>query len=125
LIQPNYFSSNVDLDKHINGIEIIRKISKTSPLSEFIIKEHLPGSALTKKQDLIDFIKDTSTTVYHPTGTCRIGDDNKGVVDDKLRVIGIKNLRVCDASIFPESITGNPVASCYLAGMVLVNDIIS
>ena len=57
--------------------------------------------------------------------TCKIGKEGDGVVDGKLRVWGIKNLRVCDASVFPESLTGNIAASCYLAGMVLVKDILS
>lgn len=124
-IYPNYFSDSSDIEKHLRAIEIIRKIVKTNPLSEEILREHLPGSNIINKQDLIDYVKDVSSTVYHPTGTCRLGNDEDGVVDKNLKVKGVHNLRVCDASIFPESITGNLTASCYLAGMVLVKDILN
>ena len=125
IIQPNYFENSLDLEKQIKGIEIIRRITQTSPFSELIEKEVIPGRTLISRNDLIGFIKDFTTTIYHPTGTCKIGKEGDGVVDEQLRVWGIKNLRVCDASVFPESVTGNLVASCYLAGMVLVKDILS
>ena len=125
VIQPNYFKNSLDLEKQIKGIEIIRRITQTSPFSELIEKEVIPGRIIISRNDLIGFIKDFTTTIYHPTGTCKIGKEGDGVVDEQLRVWGIKNLRVCDASVFPESITGNLVASCYLAGMVLVKDILS
>ena len=125
IIQPNYFSNYTDIENHLKGIEIIRKISRTSPFSEMIEREHLPGRALNSKRDLVDFIKDTSSTIFHPSGTCRIGNEDIGVVDGNLRVRGVKNLRVCDASVFPKSLTGNLAASCYLAGMVLTKDILS
>ena len=124
-IQPNYLSNSNDISKLLKGIRLIRKIAKTKPISEIIIEEVTPGRFLNNDKDLIDFIKDTAETIYHPTGTCRIGTDETGVVDGNLKVIGIKNLRVCDASVFPNSMTGNIVASCYLAGMVLVKDILS
>ena len=54
-----------------------------------------------KEQLIIDFIKDTSETIYHPSGTCKLGKINEGVVDHDFKVHGIKNLRVCDASILP------------------------
>jgi len=123
-IQPNYFSHADDIEKHLKAIEIIRKVSKTNPISEQITREHLPGHNITKRQDLIDYVKNFSGTIYHPSGTCRLGDDNTGVVDGNLKVRGVQNLRICDASIFPESITGNLAASCYVAGMVLVKDIL-
>ena len=125
IIQPNYLENTVDLEKLLRGIKLVRKIVQTDPLSELIEKEVIPGRSIISRNDLIDFIKDTSTTIYHHTGTCRIGKEDDGVVDERLRVWGIKNLRVCDASVFPESVTGNIVASCYLAGMVLVKDILS
>jgi len=124
-IQPNYFSNSNDINKFLKGIRLIRKIAKTKPISEIIIEEVVPGRFLNNDKDLIDFIKDTAETIYHPTGTCRIGTDETGVVDGNLKVIGIKNLRVCDASVFPNSMSGNMVAPCYLAGMVLVKDILS
>jgi len=124
-IQANYFENEDDLQKHVDGIEIIRKISKTNPFSELIKKEHLPGPLVMKKNDIIDYIKNTSTTIYHPTGTCRIGNEKEGVIDGKMKVFGVKNLRVCDASIFPESLSGNPAASCYLVGKILAEDILS
>ena len=125
VIQPNYLENANDLEKLLKGIKLIRKIAQTDPFSKLIEKEVIPGRSTISRNDLINFIKDASTTIYHPTGTCKIGKEGDGVVDERLRVWGIKNLRVCDASVFPESLTGNIVASCYLAGMVLVKDILS
>ena len=118
-IQPNYFEKNTDLEKHLNGIKLIRDIIKTRPLSDLIIKEIIPGENVSSKDELIDFIKDTSETIYHPSGTCKLGKVNEGVVDHNFRVHGIENLRVCDASILPNSISGNLGATCYLLGLIL------
>ena len=101
IIQPNYLENTVDLEKLLRGIKLVRKIVQTDPLSELIEKEVIPGRSIISRNDLIDFIKDTSTTIYHHTGACRIGKEDDGVVDERLRVWGIKNLRVCDASVFP------------------------
>ena len=118
-IQPNYFEKKNDLEKHLNGIKLIRDIIKTRPLSDLIIKEIIPGEKVSSKEELIDFIKDTSETIYHPSGTCKLGKINEGVVDHNFRVHGIENLRVCDASILPNSISGNLGATCYLLGLIL------
>ena len=123
-IYPNYFDNIQDLDKHIKGIELIRKIAKTKPLSDIIIKEKIPGKSISTRDEIIDFIKDSSTTIYHPTGTCMLGSNDEGVVDKYFRLVGFKNIRVCDASVLPKSINGNPVATCYLLGYML-NDILS
>ena len=119
IIQPNYFEKLTDLEKHLSGIELIRNISKTKPLSDMIIKEIIPGEKISSKEELIDFIKDTSETIYHPSGTCKLGKINEGVVDHDFKVHGIKNLRICDASILPNSISGNLGATCYLLGLIL------
>jgi choline dehydrogenase len=123
LIYPNYFDHPEDLNKHIKGIKFIRKIANTKPLSDIILNEKIPGKSINSEDEIIDFIKDTSSTIYHPTGTCRLGNNDDGVVDKKFNLVGVKNVRVCDASVLPKSINGNPMATCYLLGYML-NDLI-
>ena len=124
LIYPNYFNNYEDINKHLKGIKLIRKIANTKPLSNIIIKEKIPGNFINTDNELINFIKDYSTTIFHSTGTCALGNNDEGVVDKNFRLIGFKNIRVCDASVLPRSVNGNPVATCYLLGYML-NDLLN
>jgi choline dehydrogenase-like flavoprotein len=69
--------------------------------------EIVPGAALQTDQELGDWIKRTVTTMWHPVGTCRMGQDARAVVDAQLRVNGVRGLRVIDASIMPNIVSGN------------------
>ena len=83
-----------------------------------IKSEHSPGPEVKDEdyQNLLNWARETSTTIYHPTGTCKMGQDAMAVVDHKLNVRGIKNLRVVDCSIMPQIISGNTNGPAIMIG---------
>ena len=117
-IHPNYLSTDLDCKTIVKGIQIARKISQTNPLKSHITEEHAPGPgvALDDEQATLDWARQTSVTIYHPTGTCKMGIDDQAVVDPRLRVKGIERLRVADASIMPQIVSGNTNAPCIMIG---------
>jgi choline dehydrogenase len=78
--------------------------------------ELAPGLDLQDDKALLDWVKETAETAYHPIGTCKMGDDPRAVVDDQLRVHGIQGLRVADASIMPTLTSGNTNAPSIMIG---------
>ena len=76
----------------------------------------MPGVAVDYEQATLDWARQTSVTIYHPTGTCKMGNDDRAVVDPRLRVRGIDGLRVADASIMPQIVSGNTNAPCIMIG---------
>jgi choline dehydrogenase len=116
-IHPNYLATKTDCDTLVAGIRIARKIAQTAPLNSMITEEYSPGSRVGDNyNELLDWARNTSTTIYHPTGTCKMGNDTMAVVDQRLRVHGIANLRVADASIMPVITSGNTNAPCIMIG---------
>lgn len=79
-------------------------------------KELAPGASLTTNDELLDWVCRTAVTAYHPVGTCKMGQDNNAVVDERLRVHGIEGLRVADGSIMPTLVSGNTNAACIMIG---------
>ena len=98
-----------DFDKEtlINGVKLVRKIYSSKPLSDFCEEETIPGKQISTDDQIIDYARKFGSTVYHPIGTCRMGNDPNSVVDLDLKVRGIKNLRVIDASIMPSMLSAN------------------
>jgi choline dehydrogenase len=115
-IYANYLDETKDMESMIEGVQKIREIFKTSPMQELGAKELQPGSQCIKKTDIEEFIRNESLSVYHPIGTCKMGKGEECVVDDELKIKGIKGLRVADASIFPSIISGNTNATCNVIG---------
>jgi choline dehydrogenase len=76
-------------------------------MKPYVVNEVYPGSDKTSDEDLLEFCRSTGSTVYHPTSTCRMGNDPLAVVDQRLRVRGIEGLRVIDASVMPDLMSGN------------------
>ena len=109
LIYPNYLSTKNDCQTLVKGIKIARKISMSDPLKSLINEEHAPGNYVKSSDDaaILQWARETSVTIYHPTGTCKMGVDSLAVVDYRLRVHGIQNLRIVDASIMPRITSGN------------------
>lgn len=106
-IQPNYLSTELDLRTAVNGLKVARKIASAPSLAPHIIDEYVPGYTYETDQQLEEAVRKHSQTIYHPAGTCKMGNDSSAVVDDQLRVRGLASLRVVDASVMPEIVSGN------------------
>ncbi len=106
-IDPRYFSDPADLEHLVTGMKLGREIAATAPLSGVVGREVTPGPAVATDDQLRAHIRATANTIFHPTGTCKMGTDPLAVVDPQLRVHGLQGLRVVDASILPEIIGGN------------------
>ena len=107
-IQPNYLSTQIDIDEALAGARLLRRLAATAPLSDIITGEIAPGVEVTSDEDLLADFRARADTVYHPVGTCGMGPDPAtSVVDARLRVHGTQGLRVIDASIFPTLTSGN------------------
>lgn len=117
-IVPNYLATESDRQKAVEGVRISRKIARQEPLASEISEEFRPPAELDMDNDeaVLGWIRSNSTTVYHPTGSCKMGSDKMAVVDDQLRVHGIEKLRVADCSIMPEIVSGNTNAGAIMIG---------
>ncbi|MCP4937413.1 MAG: FAD-dependent oxidoreductase [bacterium] len=117
LIHPNYLATKTDCDTIVDGIRIARRITTFEPLKSLITTEHSPGSGIDDDYEaILEWARNTSTTIYHPTGTCKMGSDPMAVVDHRLRVHGISGLRVADTSIMPTIVSGNTNAPAIMIG---------
>ena len=116
-IVANAYSTDEDISEMLDAVKFLRRIAAQKPLAEMIAEELRPGPACVTDDELIADIRQRSGTVYHPSCTCRMGPDAKtSVVDPHLRVHGLQNLRVCDASVFPSLIAGNTNAPAMMVG---------
>jgi choline dehydrogenase len=106
-IRPNYLATEDDQRVAVDGLRFTRRIMAAAPLARFAPEELKPGPAIESDAALLDAARALGTTIFHPVGTCRMGSDPLAVVDDRLRVRGIRGLRVIDASIMPTITSGN------------------
>ena len=106
-IIPNYLSTESDREVAVESIKVARKIAQANSIKEHILDEFVPGGSFSSDEELLEAARNHSQSIYHPVGTCKMGHDKESVVDDQLRVHGVKNLRVVDASIMPELVSGN------------------
>ncbi|HEX5078920.1 MAG TPA: GMC family oxidoreductase N-terminal domain-containing protein, partial [Geminicoccaceae bacterium] len=106
-IAPNYLAAEADRLVAAAAIRLTRRICAAPALARFEPEEFLPGAALASDEDLARAAGDIGTTIFHPVGTCRMGQDPLAVVDDRLRVRGLGGVRVVDASIMPTITSGN------------------
>jgi choline dehydrogenase len=107
LIRPNYLSAPADMQVLLSGIRQTREIFAAPALAKHNAGETLPGPDVQSDDALEAFIRQWGNTLYHPVGTCKMGDDPMAVVDARLRVHGLTGLRVVDASVMPTVTTGN------------------
>lgn len=114
LIDPNLLSAPEDLSPLISGMRLVRKIFASSAFAKYRANEAAPGSAAASDADLAAYVRAEAYTVHHPVSTCRMGNDAGAVVDPQLRVVGLENLRVADASVFPSIIGGNTNAAVVM-----------
>lgn len=107
-IDAQYLTEPSDMEAMLRGIKLARKIIRQPSMQAIIEQELLPSAKEDVSDDvLIKHIRKYAKTVYHPAGTCKMGIDSDAVVDPKLRVHGIEGLRICDASIMPNLVSGN------------------
>jgi choline dehydrogenase len=115
-IEPRLLDDARDVQTLIRGCEMIRKIFSTPPLASHVRSEIAPGSDVTSERDWEQYLRSDSITIFHPCGTCKMGLDPLAVVDPELRVRGIEGLRVVDASIMPQLVSGNINAPVIMIG---------
>lgn len=117
-ISPNYLDTQADRQVAIDAMKLTRRIVAQAPLARFRPQEHLPGPAATSDEDLLDASARLGTTIFHPVGTAKMGrpDDARAVLDERLRVRGIKGLRVIDASVMPAITSGNTANPTMMIG---------
>lgn len=106
-IRPNYLATDDDARVAVAGLRFTRRIMQAAPLARFAPTELKPGPMVETDDALLDAARELGTTIFHPVGTCRMGHDAQSVVDDRLRVHGVRRLRVIDASIMPTITSGN------------------
>jgi choline dehydrogenase len=116
VIRPNYLATDLDRRTAIDSLKLTRKLVETKSLAPYVAEEVRPGAAAQTDEELLEGAKRIAQTIYHPVGTCKMGRDPNAVVDDRLRVRGIKGLRVADASIMPTITSGNTNAPAIMIG---------
>jgi choline dehydrogenase len=117
-IIPNYLSTETDCRTIVAGVNIARTIARHAPLTSKISEEYRPNSSLDMDdyEATLDWARNNTASIYHPTGTCKMGTGKDAVVDPRLRVHGIKGLRVVDCSVMPEIVSGNTNAPAIMIG---------
>jgi choline dehydrogenase len=115
-IRPNYFTTRTDELALLGGVRHVRRIFAAPALAKHSLGETKPGPDLTSDAELLDYARRFGNTLYHPVGTCKMGEDPRAVVDSRLRVHGIQGLRVIDASVMPTLTTGNTNAPAIMIG---------
>ncbi len=115
-IDPHFLEAQADVDFMMKGIALLREIMATGPIAKEVTEELHPGPAFFDEAALRAEMPNRVQTVYHPVGTCRMGKDERAVVDPELRVRGVEGLRVADAAVMPNVIGGNTNAPCIMIG---------
>ncbi|MBV1799437.1 GMC family oxidoreductase [Siccirubricoccus sp. G192] len=116
VIHANYLATETDRRCMVEGVKLGRRLAATRAMAPWIAGEVIPGAEHATDDEILGFIRRTGSTIYHPSGTCRMGGDPESVVDPALRVRGIEGLRVADASIMPTVVSGNTNAACIMIG---------
>ena len=118
MIQPNYLEAEEDRKVLIAGMKLARRLMRTEPLAPYFEFEQYPGDHIQTDDELLQIARERGTTTFHVMGSCRMGpsSDPTSVVDEKLRVQGIDNLRVVDASIMPTMLSANLNAGAMMIG---------
>ncbi|CAN2974420.1 MULTISPECIES: GMC family oxidoreductase [Pseudomonas] len=115
LIDPNYLSTQKDIDEVIQGSRLMRKIMQAPALKSITVAEVLPGPAVESDEQMLQYFRENSGSIYHLCGSCAMGADVlKSVVDKRLKVHGLDGLRIVDASIFPNVTSGNTHAAVLM-----------
>lgn len=106
-MRPNYLDAATDRLCAVESIKYARKLAATDALKPYIVSEYKPGEAVRTDEEILEFARENGATIFHPSGTCKMGSDPMAVTDARLRVHGIAGLRVVDCSIMPALVSGN------------------
>jgi choline dehydrogenase len=115
-IEFKFLETAYDVEAMLFGQRLCRKLAEQPALRPYIAEEVVPGPTVVHERDLIEDLRNRGVSNLHPVGTCRMGTGSDAVVDPRLRVHGIKGLRVADASIMPEVVGGNTNAPSIMIG---------
>lgn len=115
-IRVNYLSDERDVNLLVDAVEMLREVFAQAPFDPYRGAEITPGAELRSRTELADWVRETASTVHHLCGTCRMGADDRAVVDPELRLRGVEGLRVADASIFPAIPSTNTAAASMMVG---------
>jgi choline dehydrogenase len=113
-ITLNFLATKADQDTVVSGVRAVRRVCAAAAMKRFEPVEFSPGPAVTGDKELLTAIRQMAGTIFHPVGTCKMGTGADAVVDPRLRVVGVENLRVIDASIMPTIISGNTNATAIM-----------
>jgi choline dehydrogenase-like flavoprotein len=116
LIDPNYWSDPYDKEMSLRGLEMAREIMRAPALKPFLLREALPGAAVSSEFELFGFACRMAKTDHHPVGACKMGNDPMAVVSPDLKVHGLQGLRVCDSSVMPLINSSNTNAPTIMIG---------
>ena len=110
----NYLSTEADRRCAIAAIRFARQLSQTPAMRDYVETELLPGPGVESDEDMLAFARQYGATIFHPAGTCKMGNDPLAVVDERLRVHGLEGVRVVDCSIMPTLVSGNTSAPAVM-----------
>jgi choline dehydrogenase len=113
-MHANYLATDTDKRTIVDGLKLGRRLLSTPDMQHYIASEYIPGPQVQTDDELLDYARQYGGTVFHPTSTCKMGTDTMAVVDPELRVHGIGNLRVVDASVMPAVVSGNTNAATIM-----------
>ncbi len=113
-MRPLYLAAETDRRCAVAGIRLARALAATQALEPYVAEEYRPGPSASSDEDLLEFARNFGATIFHPAGTCKMGDDPMAVVDARLRVRGVAGLRVVDCSIMPTLTSGNTHAPAVM-----------
>lgn len=114
LVNPNYLADRSDVDRLMRGIEIARELFAARAFARVLAGELMPGLEISGRRALTEFVRGRADTYHHQAGSCRMGTDDRAVVDPRLRVRGMAGLRVADASVMPAVTSGNTHAAVQM-----------
>jgi choline dehydrogenase len=113
-MQPNYLSTELDRRTTVAAVKAARAIAAAPALRPYVKREFKPGPETATDADVLEFCRNHGATIFHPSGTCKMGSDALAVVDARLRVHGVDRLRVVDCSMMPTLVSGNTNAAAVM-----------
>ena len=113
-MKPNYLSAELDRRCAVAAMKLARSLAATEAMQPYVAEEYKPGNDARTDEELLEFARNYGATIFHPSGTCKMGGDPMAVIDDQLRVHGLGGLRVVDCSIMPTLTSGNTHAPAVM-----------